>query len=63
MQSSAVTADDLRQAKAMPLREIPLSEASVERITAELISRTTLGLPLDEPTRAASHHLQLTSAE
>ncbi len=63
MQTTPVTADELRQAQAMLLREIPLAESSVDRITAGLISRTKLGLPLDEPVRAARRYLQLTPAE
>ena len=54
---------ELRQAKAMLLREIPLSESSVGRIAAALISRTTEDLPLDEPTLAARRYLRLTAAD
>ena len=63
MQTSPVTAEELRQAQAMLLREIPLSEASVNRIAAGIISRTTEGLPLDEPTLAAYRYLKLTPAD
>jgi zinc protease len=63
MQMTAVTALELRQAKAMLLREIPLSESSVGRIAAGLISRTTEDLPLNEPTLAARHYLRLTATD
>jgi zinc protease len=63
MQRKPVTAGELRQAQAMLLREIPLAESSVGRIAAGWISRTTDGLPLDEPTRAALRYLRLTPAE
>lgn len=63
MQTTPVTPDELWKARAMLLREIPLSESSVSRITAGLISRTTEGLPLDEPTRAARRYLRLSAAE
>lgn len=63
MQLTPVTPQELRQAKAMLLREIPLSESSVDRIANGFISRTTEDLPLDEPTRAAHRYLRLTAAE
>jgi zinc protease len=61
MQLTPVTPQELRQAKAMLLREIPLSESSIDRIAAGLISRTTEGLPLDEPILAARRYLRLTA--
>jgi zinc protease len=63
MQRTPVTTQELRQAKSMLLREIPLSESSMDRIAAGLISRTTEDLPLDEPTRAARHYLRLTATD
>jgi zinc protease len=59
MQTAPVSADDLRQAKAMLLRQIPLGEESVQRIAGGLISRATIGLPLDEPSVAAHHYVEL----
>jgi zinc protease len=63
MQTTPVTSQELRQAKAMLLREIPLSESSIDNIAAGLISRTREDLPLDEPTRAARRYLRLTAAQ
>ncbi len=63
MQATPVTGNELQQAKAMLLREIPLSESSVGRIAGGFISRTTEDLPLDEPTRAAHRYLSLTAGE
>jgi zinc protease len=63
MQREPVTPQELRQAKAMLLREIPLSESSISRIAAGLISRTSEDLPLDEPTLAARRYLRLSAAE
>jgi zinc protease len=51
---------ELRQAKAMMLKKITLAEASLANIAQGLISRTTLDLPLDEPTRAARRLVALT---
>jgi zinc protease len=61
MQTTSVSADDLQQAKAMLLRQVPLSEASVDQIAAGWISRSTIGLPLDEPNIAAQHYVELSA--
>jgi zinc protease len=63
MQSKPVTADDLRQAKTMLLREIPLSEASVAKIASGLIYRSSMGLPLDEPVESARRYVKITAPE
>jgi zinc protease len=52
--------DELRRTKALLLRQIPLSEASVDEIARGIISREDLGLPLDEPTIAARRYIELT---
>jgi zinc protease len=59
MQTTLVGDEDLRQAKAMLLRQIPLSEASVDSIAGGLIARATIGLPLDEPVIAAHRYVEL----
>jgi len=59
MQNALVDPDQLEQAKAMILRQIPLSESSVTRIAEGFISRINLDLPLDEPTLAAHRYLKL----
>ncbi|HEV2209621.1 MAG TPA: pitrilysin family protein [Verrucomicrobiae bacterium] len=63
MQSHAVSARELRQAKVLLLREVPLSESSVERIAGGWLSRSLLGLPLDEPVRAAHRYLKLNATD
>ena len=63
MQSAPVSAAELRRAKTLLLREASLAEASVDRIAAGLISRAVLGLPLDEPTRAARRYVALTAKQ
>ncbi len=63
LQTTPVTSEELRQAKAMLLREIPLSESSVDSIALGLIYRATHELPLDEPALAAKRYLQLTAEE
>jgi zinc protease len=62
MQTTPVGADELTRVKAFLLRQIPLSEAGVEEIAHGLLSRTDLGLPLDEPTRAAQRYFDLEAA-
>ena len=61
MQTEPVNANELRQAKAMLLRQIPLSESSEDSIAGGLISRSITGLPLDEPIVAAHHYVDLTA--
>ena len=63
MQTSPVSDEELRQAQAVLLREIPLSEASTDSIASGLLSRAVLDLPLDEPTRAAERYVQLRPQE
>jgi len=63
MQTAPVSADELLRAKTLMLREASLAEASVDSIAGGLISRAVLGLPLDEPTRAARRYLALTAKQ
>ena len=63
MQTAPVTPVELRRAKAMLLREIPLSESSTGRIAGGFLARAEIGLPLDEPVRAAHRYLVLTAAQ
>ncbi len=63
MQDEPVGDDDLQRAKALLLREIPLSESSVDSIAQGFLSRVELDLPLDEPMRAAHRYMQLTAAQ
>jgi zinc protease len=60
MANQPVEPGELRQAKAMLLKEIPLSESSLGGIAQGLMSRWVLDLPWDEPTIAARHYLELT---
>lgn len=63
MQTAPVSAAELLRAKTLLLRQTSLAEASVDSIAAGLISRTVLGLPLDEPVRAARRYLALTAKQ
>lgn len=61
MQQTNVTAPELDQARALLLREIPLSESSTERIAKAWLQRAELGLPLDEDVRAAQRYVDLSA--
>jgi zinc protease len=63
MRDREVTPEELRQAKGLLLREIPLSESSVERIADGWLYRSTHNLPLDEPILAAKRYFSLTAPE
>ncbi|HTV76886.1 MAG TPA: pitrilysin family protein [Steroidobacteraceae bacterium] len=51
--------EELLRTKALLLRQIPLSEASIDEIARGFIDRDDLGLPLDEPTVAARRYIEL----
>ena len=59
MQTKKVGARELNRAKLTLLRDIPLSESSVDYIARGWLSRSMLGLPLDEPVRAARIYVKL----
>jgi zinc protease len=63
MQTKPVTAQELHQAKLMLLRDIPLSESSVDQIASGWLSRSELGLPLDEPVLAGKIYAKLGAPE
>ncbi len=63
MREQPVTPAELRQAKVILLRKIPLSESSTDRIAGMLAHYATEGLPLDEPVRAGKRYLEITAAE
>jgi zinc protease len=63
MQSSPVSAEELQRARAMLLRQIPLSQASEDQIADGLIRRAVIGLPLDEPIVAAHHYVEISAEQ
>src|SRR3989440_686208 len=62
MQNAPAGADELTRVKACLLRQLPLSEASLEQIAHGLLARSDLGLALDEPTAAARRYIALDAA-
>jgi zinc protease len=63
MQTTPVAADELLRVKALLLRQIPLSEASLEAIAGGFLASREYGLPLDEPTLAAKRYIELGPAD
>jgi zinc protease len=63
MQNQLIDSVELRRAKAMLLRKIPLFESSLGSIAREFIHESVLDLPLDEPTRAAKQYMALTAKQ
>jgi zinc protease len=63
MRKKQVSAVELRQAKTLLIRQIPLSESSEESISERLLYYSLEGLPLDEPVRAAKHYREITALQ
>jgi zinc protease len=60
LQDQPAGAEELLRTKALLLRQIPLSEASIEEIARGIIDRDDAGLPPDEPSIAARRYIALT---
>jgi zinc protease len=63
MRTAPPSANEMQQAVAMLLREIPLGQASESSIAAGLLARSVTGLPLDEPIRAAEKYKALSAEQ
>ncbi len=63
MQTAPAGREELARVKSLLLHEIPLQESSVDAIASEFIERRELGLPLDEPSRAARRYIELTAGD
>jgi zinc protease len=63
MRTEDVSAEELHQAKALLLRQMPLSESSEDAVAGGLLRRAEIGLPLDEPSRAAKRYFDLSADE
>ena len=61
MQKENVTPAELQQAKALLLRQIQLTESSEDGVAGGLLARAQIGLPLDEPLRAAKQYFSMTA--
>ncbi|MGH9487351.1 MAG: M16 family metallopeptidase [Terriglobales bacterium] len=63
MQTEPVSAFNLSEAKAILLRQIPLAQASIGGIAQGWLSRSAMGLPLNEPIRAARSYIGLSATQ
>lgn len=63
MATTDVTEQELQQAKALLLRQIPLSESSEDAVAQGLLGRAQIGLPLDEPVVAGKHYFDMTAGQ
>ena len=63
MRAKKVSGHELRQAQVLLLRGIPLSESSFDSVANGWLSRSLLGLPLDEQIQAAKRYVKLTAAD
>ena len=61
MRTEDVSPGELHQAKALLLRQIPLSESSEGALAGGLLGRAIMGLPLDEPVVSAKTYMKLTA--
>ena len=61
MRTQAVSDAELLQAKALMLRQVPLSTSSEDAVAGELLGYAEIGLPLDEPVIAAKKYMALTA--
>jgi zinc protease len=59
MRTQPVSDAELRQAKTLLLRQIPLATSSEEAVARGLLGRAQIGLPLDEPVQAAQIYMKL----
>jgi zinc protease len=63
MRTGEVSADELHQAKAFLLRQVPLSASSEQEVAEDLLDRAETGLPLDEPIREVGKYLFVNAGE
>lgn len=63
MQKTPPSPAEMEQARAMLIRQIPLQESSESQISGGLLARSLMGLPLDEPVRAAQIYQKLSAEE
>jgi zinc protease len=63
MRTEDVSPGELQQAKALLLRQIPLSESSESAVAGGLLGRAQIGLPLDEPIRAAKRYFEMNAGD
>jgi len=63
LETTALGADDIRRAKLLMLRHVPLDEQSMDSIAASLLDLALSGRPLDDRLRSAKRSMHLTAAQ
>ncbi len=63
MRTEPVSPGELHQAKALLLRQIPLSESSEDAVAGGLLARALIGLTLNEPALAAARYAALNAKD
>ncbi|UBM62431.1 insulinase family protein [Candidatus Sulfidibacterium hydrothermale] len=63
MQKEEVTEKELKMAKSILLRQITLSESSIDDIADGLLSRSLKDLPLNQPVIAAKHYISISAGQ
>lgn len=63
MQNEPVTPEELNRAKTILVRQIPLSESSIDDIGETLLALAGEELPLDEPVQGARRYLNVSTRE
>jgi zinc protease len=63
MQTTPISSEELLQARKLLITQIPLSEASISTIADQMLQYSVLGLPLDEPLRAAKYYQNITAEQ
>lgn len=63
LQTATLGPDDMRRAKLLMMRRVPLSEQSETLIANSLLARAAAGMALDQSARDAPRYLQITPAQ
>ena len=63
IQTAPITETELRRAKILLVRQLPLTESSMDSIAQGMLTRSQEDLPLDEPVRAAARYLKVTARQ
>lgn len=63
LQTAPISGEELRQARALLVRRVPLSHAGMENIALNLLKLAHDDLPLDEPRTAAKRYLELSAGD
>ena len=63
MQTVPATAEELQHAKTLLLTRMLLNESSEDEIAGQLLDLSVRDLPMNEPTLAARHYVEMTAEQ